>query len=624
MAGLVADLTIRLKALGLGALTETRRELGALATTADKFKKALDVGANANQFAGTMDRIKAGAFGLVQSPIEEFKTFESAMARAKSKMDEVSGQDFARMRKAAMDAGATTAFSAAQAADGLGEMAAAGFSVEQQIAALPKVLQLAQAGEVGVGEATKIAASAMAQFGLKASDVGSIGDILLKASNASTIGLGEIAESLKYVGPVASAAGLSLKSTASFVALLGNSGIEASSAGTALRGMIASMAAPSGKSKKALAELGLSTQDLAKGVKDPIAALKLLGERFEAKNYTDAQKLGVVMRVFGRETSAAVMSLIAAGSKAGENGTAFQNMARAMDNADGAMQRAADVLGDTTANKLKRLTAQVDSLKIAAGEKLAPALLDLGDRAKPWLTSLGSLIEEHPRLLGGLGNAALLVGGLALAAKGAALGWGALQTAMALPWGALVAPIRIVATQIMGLNQLLGVNQVIASTAGQTWKAGALGAAQLATQIAGVAAAAYAGYEAGKLLDGVLGSVFGARGGKLSTEAALQAGESDGFNSFVGKAGKFLGSDTLQEIAAGNTRRNADQAAAAQTGGYPNSVGQTPASVSPDLGQFNAVTGQIEVKVTDQRVQVTSRSRGAVPLRVGQTPVGVR
>jgi len=651
MAGLVANLTLNLRALGLSALGTTTRGLSDIAKTApaaakgmEKFgaqaAKAFDLGAKAELFAGAMDRIRNASFGAVEAPIEDFKNFESAMARAKSKMDEVSTKDFAAMKKAALDAGATTAFSATQAADGLGEMAAAGFTVEQQIAALPKVLQLAQAGEVGVGEATKIAASAMAQFGLKAQDVGSIGDILLKASNASTIGLTEIAESMKYVGPIASAAGLSLKSTAGFVALLGNAGIEASSAGTALRGMIASMAAPSSKSKKALAELGISTAQLAEGAKDPMKALKLLGERFDAKHYTDAQRLGVIMKVFGRETSAAVASLIQAGSKAGENGTAFENMAKAMDNSQGAMQRAADTLGDTTANKLKRLTAQVDGLKIAAGEKMAPAMLQLAEDAKPWLTSMGVWIEKHPTAIAGFAKMAIVTAGVATALKAAALS--ASLFSLASP---LLAPL----SAIKRLSDL--------AEQGQTWNAqllrmeGGLTKVQsAAVKVFGAAGAFAAGYEIGGMIDGLIGKLFELRGGLLSTELALRAGESAGTKATVstvsdvvalekaGKGGEGYQTEQQRKNWEGfmdvftfgaysrNAQRNRDEAAA-NAGANPNYSATSPSADAQPFradGGFNAVTGQIEVKVTDDRVRVTTRGSGPVQLRTGSTPTGAR
>lgn len=645
MAGLVANLVLNLRALGLNSLGAVKigldevvkkgRQVGAeLDKTGKRAGRAFDLGAKAELFAGSMDRVRSASFGAVTAPIEEFKDFESAMARARSKMDEVSTKDFAAMKRAAMNAGATTAFSATQAADGLGEMAAAGFSVRQQIEALPKVLQLAQAGEVGVGEATKIAASAMAQFGLKAGDVGMIGDILLKASNASTIGLGEIAESLKYVGPVASAAGLSLKSTAGFVALLGNSGIEASSAGTALRGMIASMAAPSGKSKKALAELGMSTKDLAEGTKDPIKALKLLGERFDKKHYSEAQRLSVVMRVFGRETSAAVMSLIAAGSKAGENGTAFEAMSEAMDNSKGAMQRAADVLGDTTANKLKRLTAQVDSLKIAAGEKMAPALLQLAEDAKPWLSSLGEFIEKHPTGVGAFAKLALSIGATATALKVAALG--ASFASMLAP---AFAPIGKVIGEMSKLDaKFVGMNSSI----------GRVGSA--ATRVFGAAGAFAAGYEVGGMIDGLIGKLFELRGGLLSTEIALRAGETSGTNATVskvsdvvalekaGKGGEGFQTEAQRKNWEGfmdlftfgayskNAQRNRDEAGM-NASANPNYTSASPTSDADPFradGGFNAVTGSIEVRVSDDRIQVTSKSSGPVPLRTGQTPLGAR
>jgi len=635
-SSLTASLTLNIRALGVNSLKAVNEEFAKVAQKGKDFKKALEFGATANQAAEGLGKVQGALTGLLSAPIEEFSKFESAMARAKSKMDGVTAQGFAAMKKAALEAGAATGFSATEAADGLTEMAAAGFSVKQQLEALPKILQLAQAGEVGVGRATAIAANAMAQFGLHAEDVGDIGDILLKASNASTIGLEDIAQSLTYVGPVASNAGISLKNTAAMVALLGNAGIEASMAGTGLSSMLAGMAAPSKKSVTALKAIGLSAKDLAKGVKDPISVLKQLGEAFDKKHLDEAQRMALVTQVFGRETNKTVLSLIAAGQKADENGTAFDKMANAMEKTKGAMDDASAVLGNTTAAKLKRLTSQVDALKVAAGEQLAPALLEAADKARPWLTSMGEWIAKNPKVVANLGQLTVGLIGVTAALKGAALAAGFFGTNIKggqIAVQALGAPLRLTAKMIGSVDlatQSLGGN---------------LGATTVAaTRLFGAAGAFALGWEIGTMLDELIGKTLDLKNGLLSAHIAIKAGQATTQGPTVETLGEAAALQKSGQGAAGyqtaaqaenwrkfmdfftggaysgNLARNKNETEALQATwkGTTPSTGE-PFSAVPG-GQFNAVSGQIEVTVSDDRVKVRTQSKGGVPLRTGQAP----
>lgn len=591
--------------------------LSQFASWASNRKGAQSFAAEANQAAEGLGRVRAAGTAVLRKPIEDFIAFDHAMAGVRSKMDEVSSQDFARLKRTAQEAGAATGFASVDAAQGLEELAASGLSAQQQMAALPNVLKLAAGGQVEVARASAITVNTMAQFGLKSTEVGRIGDVLLGAANASTIGLNEIAETLKYVGPVASAAGLSLESTAKFTALLGNSGIEASSAGTALRGMIASLAAPSGRAKKALAEVGMSTKELATGVKDPIALLKLLSERFNAKNFDSTKRLGVLMRVFGREVAPAVQSMIDGSSKIGEDGqTGFQKVSNAINNSKGALERANAIMQETAGAKLAKLRASIDKTSTQIGELWTPTVLAGAEGVGRLSTKIADWAAGNPQaatMLGRTTAAVVIATGamqaFTLASGAAALFGSNIAVGARLAFWPLIR-VGALATEAAAAFNILSIQ---ANIAGASTASAGLRMGALAIQFAALAGAAWAGYEAGTALDGMLGKLAGARGGKLSTEAALQAGESDWFNDV---ASHIPG---LREAAAANKKRNQDEKAAAANGYGGDSVGAPAApGVTPATGGFNAVTGQIEVTVKDDRIAIKTISRGKVGLRTGQ------
>lgn len=636
---LTASLSLRIRTFGTESVKGLKEGLQGVdkaakgvKTSWDELGKAMQGSAGLNQASELFGKVSSGIQRALQGPIDKFAEFELTMGRARGKMDEISNDQFETLKRKALELGTTTAFSATQVAAAMGEMAAGGFTVEEQLKAIDSVTGLATAGEVDLARATKIAANTMNQFGLHAADTAEISNVLVAASNASTIGLEEIAASLTYVGPIARGANISLQSTASFIGLLGNAGIEASMAGTTLNAMIARLATQSPKARKQLAHLGIGAKQMKAGVSDPVSALMLLNEQFDKKHYTAAQRMATVMEIFGQESAKGVIALMSTGSALKDGKTGFERMQDAVTNSGSAIANYNKNIEETTAVKMKRFQAQIDSLEISIGSKLAPAFLGLLEAVKPMVDKFAEFVEKHPEAIKNIAEAAVVVGGLAVAFQGVSIALGTANTAWAaakfLGAGA-AAPIRAAlaasgagAAASAGTAVAAGAGGTAAASAGAAAAAPALiaklapamaAAAKAATIAGGVAMAGALGYALGTAMDYGIGKLTGARGGKLSTEAALSAGESDTANSVLGTIGKVPGLGFLAEAAAGNRKRNADEQSAKANGHAPGAIGQ---------GQFNAVTGKIEVMITDQRPKVRTEAQGPLALRVGTSSAG--
>jgi TP901 family phage tail tape measure protein len=102
-------------------------------------------------------------------------------------------------------------FTAAQAAGGMIELAKAGLSADQTIAALTPTLALASAAQLSVADAAGIMTRSLAIFGLQASQAGRLADVLAQGANASNTSVQGLGEALSYAGPQARAAGLRIK-----------------------------------------------------------------------------------------------------------------------------------------------------------------------------------------------------------------------------------------------------------------------------------------------------------------------------------------------------------------------------------------------------------------------------
>src|SRR5690606_23092297 len=165
------------------------------------------------------------------------------------------------LAETARQLGADTQYSAAQAAEGMTYLAMAGFNVQQTIAAMPGVLQLAASAQLDLATAADIATNILTGYGLAVEELARVNDVLVSAMTGANTNLQQLGEAMKYAGPVASAAGLEFEEAAAAIALMGNAGIQGSMAGTSLRGAITRLLNPTRQVQDLIRELGLNTYD---------------------------------------------------------------------------------------------------------------------------------------------------------------------------------------------------------------------------------------------------------------------------------------------------------------------------------------------------------------------------
>jgi hypothetical protein len=179
--------------------------------------------------------------------------FERATNRV-SALTGATADQFERLRDQAKELGATTQFSATQAAEAQAFLAQAGFNTDQIFRSLPGTLNLAGAAQLDLGRSADIVSNILTGFQLDVGELDRAVDVLAKAFVSSNTDLEQLGQGFKFVGPVASAFGISLEETAAALGLLGNAGLQASSAGTGLRRIISTLAKEQDK-------LGISTVD---------------------------------------------------------------------------------------------------------------------------------------------------------------------------------------------------------------------------------------------------------------------------------------------------------------------------------------------------------------------------
>lgn len=299
---------------GMEKARKATSETGSEAEKLAQKREAFDLLGKASLAMGV-----AAAAGVVLA-VAKFAEFDQAMSNVNAATidaSESTAETAARMDAlgaAALEAGASTVFSATESANAIEELAKAGLSTSDILGgALKGSLDLAAAGQLGVARAAEISATALQQFKLDGSEAGHVADVLSAGAGKAMGSVEDLANGLKFVGPVANSMGVSLETTTGVLAMFAQQGIIGEQAGTSLRGVLASLTSPSSLARKEIEKLGITLYD-ANG--------KFLGLENAAgelsKAYTgmdDASRNASMGIIFGRETITAATTLYQEGAE---------------------------------------------------------------------------------------------------------------------------------------------------------------------------------------------------------------------------------------------------------------------------------------------------------------------
>lgn len=314
------------------------------------------------------DLTKAGAFltkaitaplvGLGTASLMAASDFQSGMSKV-SALGEITGESLKKLEDQALKLGASTQFSATEAANGMAELAAAGFKAEEIYDAMPGVLDLAAAGQLSVARAAEVSAATLQQFNLKASDASYVADLLARSAAEGAVSVDDIAQSMKYVGPVAQATGQSLRETVSAITVLSNVGIKADQAGTALRMGLIRMVKPTKQAQDAIDKYGLQLLDASGKVRPITEVIDELGRK--------QISLADLTKLVGVEAASAWQGLVTKGAPA------LVEMNTKLNDVEGAAAQMAATLRDNLAGSWEEMTGAIETVAIAIGNALTPA-----------------------------------------------------------------------------------------------------------------------------------------------------------------------------------------------------------------------------------------------------------
>lgn len=328
---------------GLGAMGKSVSDTSAKLTALDKNGQRMRSGLTAvGNVAGGVGLVAAAGLTVA---IGAAANFEQAMSNVQAATHETS-ENMKTLRQAALDAGQATQYSATEAAGAIEELSKAGVSTADILSGgLSGALDLAAAGGLEVADAAEIAASALVQFKLSGDEVPHVADLLAAGAGKAQGSVQDLGYALKYAGVPAASLGISIEETTGVLAEFASAGIVGEQAGTTLRSLLLSLAAPTQKANVLLDEYGITLYDSAGKFVGLESAAQQLNEKLSG--LSESQRNAALNTIFGTSAIQGAIQLYEGGGKAvadwtnkvDDQGYAADTAAIKMDNLKGDVEQ---------------------------------------------------------------------------------------------------------------------------------------------------------------------------------------------------------------------------------------------------------------------------------------------
>lgn len=324
--------------------------------------------------------------GIGKAAIGVGQDFEAGMSQVAATMGISSDAvrrnegDFKLLSDAAKEAGSSTQFSATQSAEALNYLALAGNDAQTSVSLLPTVLNAAAAGGLDLGYASDLITDSMSALGLETKDTTTFVDQLTKTSQKSNTSMGQLGEAILTVGGTAKKLKGGTVELTTALGILADEGTKGSEAGTALRNIILSLAAPTDTAAKELKKLGVSAYDTNGNFRslDDI----FIDLHKSTNNLSESAKNQAFTKIFNKTDLKAVETMIA------NCGGRFDELSGAIEDSAGAAEETAKTMNMNLKGAFTELNSALEGAGIAVYEKFKEPLTNAIKAATEWVQKL--------------------------------------------------------------------------------------------------------------------------------------------------------------------------------------------------------------------------------------------
>jgi TP901 family phage tail tape measure protein len=416
MAAVRQDLTVAIKLNDQfsGKLGDIRRDTDR--TFGNKKGGLVDLGLNAKTALLGVGTALVGGAGAVAAGLvaatQKSADFEAAMDRVSALAGTTLPADLAALEEQALKLSGSTMFKGTEVAEGMQALATAGMDVNGILESMPGLLDTAMAGNAGLQETADIITNIMSGFGIDPDETGRVADVLAATFTTSNTNLNMLGETMKFVAPLAATSGQNLEIMAAAAGILGNTGIQGSMAGTALRTMLTQLKAPTDAAQASLDELNIQLTN-ADGtlleLPDLVRNLQSGMARLDPSRQTRLMK-----DLVGTEAMTGLQVLLDAGPDK------IREYANSLENSLGTSARIAKQSTDNLKGSWTTLGSAFDTMMIKLGMSVGPAfnnfvktsMIPLVEKTTEFIEvggGIGPMFDDALTSIKGFKNSAILV-----------------------------------------------------------------------------------------------------------------------------------------------------------------------------------------------------------------------
>ena len=375
----------------------------------------------ANLAADAIMRAVDGIKNLAGNVIELGQNFTITMSEV-SAISGATGEDFEKLEACAREYGATTVFSASNAAEALKYMSLAGWDADQSTSALGGVLNLAAASGMELGAASDMVTDYLSAFAMEAGDAAYFADLLSYAQSHSNTTAEALGEAYKNCAANLNAAGQDVETVTSLLEGMANQGYKGSEAGTAMAAIMRDITNGMKDGAIKIGETSVAVMDAQGNFRD---LTDILTEVEAATNgMGDAERAVALSSTFTADSTKGLNLILNEGM---DKIAGYEEELRG---ASGSAEEMANIMNDNLSGDVAAMNSAFEELGLkiydALESKLRAGVQFITNGVIPAIEWLGGHIPEVTIAVSGLG------------AVIAAMNWGTISSKIAMVKGALV------------------------------------------------------------------------------------------------------------------------------------------------------------------------------------------
>lgn len=326
--------------------------------------------------------------------------FEEAMSNVKA-LSGATGDDFDALREKALELGGSTKFTSKEVADAFSYMALAGWDVEEMLAGISGVLDLAASSDMELARASDIVTDYLSAYGKEAAYSTKMADMMAYAQANANTTTEQLGEAFGNSASFMNTAGQSMETTIALLSKMADQGLKGSEAGTALSAVMRDIVQKMDNGAIAIGNVQVAVQDSEGNFRDLVDILADVQKATEGMG--SAEKSAALMTTFTSRSIKGLGILLETGSES------IRDFRNELLESEGTASEVSKVMLDNLAGSITYLKSAIDNFLIRVGDRIAPYIRKIADALTALTDKIMSLSDEQ---FDALVNAALVLAAL--------------------------------------------------------------------------------------------------------------------------------------------------------------------------------------------------------------------